>query len=119
MGGRAAIQSRPATQATVLLTPEARPAWESGGGVHGTGGQRWKEGCQAKAEQHGHRKDGCPVAGVGADAHGERGCDRAHQAAGDYLRPGPMRWASRPLAPDSSRVTAVTGTSAEPATTGL
>jgi hypothetical protein len=28
MGGNAAIQSRPATQATALLTPEARPAWE-------------------------------------------------------------------------------------------
>ena len=32
---------------------------------------------------------------------------------------GPIRWASRPLAPDSSKVTAVTGTRAEPATTGL
>jgi len=32
---------------------------------------------------------------------------------------GPTRWASRPLEPDSSKVTAVTGTSAEPATTGL
>jgi hypothetical protein len=32
---------------------------------------------------------------------------------------GPMRWASRPLVPDSSKVTAVTGTNDEPATTGL
>jgi hypothetical protein len=32
---------------------------------------------------------------------------------------GPIRWASRPLAPDSSKVTTVTGTSAEHATTGL
>jgi hypothetical protein len=31
----------------------------------------------------------------------------------------PIRCASRPLAPDSSKVTTVTGTSAEPATTGL
>ena len=30
MGGSAAIQSRPATRDTALLTPEARPAWESG-----------------------------------------------------------------------------------------
>src|SRR6266851_10073826 len=32
---------------------------------------------------------------------------------------GPIRAASRPLAPDSSKVTTVTGTSDEPATTGL
>ncbi len=32
---------------------------------------------------------------------------------------GPVRAASRPLAPDSSKVTTVTGTSAEPAATGL
>jgi hypothetical protein len=29
-GGSAAIQSRPATRATALFTPEARPARESG-----------------------------------------------------------------------------------------
>jgi hypothetical protein len=32
---------------------------------------------------------------------------------------GPIRCASWPLGPDSSKVTTVTGTSAEPATTGL
>jgi hypothetical protein len=36
MDGSAAIQGRPATLATALLTPEAWPAWESGAEFAGT-----------------------------------------------------------------------------------
>ena len=88
MGGSAAIQSRPAARATALFTPEGQAGQGVRGGVHRAGGQRWQEGGQAKAEQHGHRQDGRPVAGVRADAHGEQGRRRAQQAARHQWRPG-------------------------------
>ena len=81
MGGSAAIQSRPATRATALFTPEARPARESGAEFIALAVRGGRRDGQAKAEQHGHRQYGRPVAGVGADAHGEHGRDRAQQAA--------------------------------------
>ena len=80
MGGSAAIQSRPATRATALFTPEARPARESGAefiALAVRGGRRDARP-RPNSKATGIRR---PVTGVGADAHGEHGRDRAQQAA--------------------------------------
>src|SRR5579863_4156120 len=119
MGGSAAIQSRPATRDTALFTPEARPATESGAEFiavavrGGTRAARPRPNSKASGNTAVQYPAWEPMrtASTEAAAH-------SRQPATSSGR-GPVRCASRPLVPDSSKVTTVTGTSAEPATTGL